>query len=284
MSKQLIPAQRFEQIRNRLEITKVVTNAELCELLGISEATVRRDLEWLEKQGVLERTHGGAILSQRLKSEPEYAARALAHPDEKRSIGATAAALIEDGDTIFVNSGTTATQVIGNIPSRAKVTVVTNNLTAALQVHNAGFELILLGGTFYPRSNAVIGHFASENLRRLNANKTFIGADGISLKYGYTVPSNPEAELVRAVIADEHPRRNAEVRFVMRHRRAAQERQPHALRQRVEREDVRRQDREALASAKRDAGPVAQWALLAVVGALKLPAQNPVHAARATLQ
>jgi DeoR family fructose operon transcriptional repressor len=204
MSKQLIPAQRFEQIRNRLETTKVVTNTELCKLLGISEATVRRDLEWLEKQGVLERTHGGAILSQPLKTEPEYAARALAHPDEKRSIGATAAALIEDGDTIFVNSGTTATQVISNIPSRAKVTVVTNNLSAALQVHEVGFELIILGGTFYPRSNAVVGHFASENLRRLNANKTFIGADGISLKFGYTVPSNPEAELVRLMIERTH--------------------------------------------------------------------------------
>jgi DeoR family fructose operon transcriptional repressor len=67
-------------------------------------------------------------------------------------------------------------------------------------VHEVGFELILLGGTYYPRSNAVIGHFAAENLRQMNANKTFIGADGISLKYGYTVPSNPEAELVRLMI------------------------------------------------------------------------------------
>lgn len=204
MSKQLIPAQRYERIRNRLEATKVVTNAELCKLLTTSEATVRRDLEWLEKQGVLERTHGGAILSQHLKAEPEYATRALAHPEEKQGIGAAAAALIEDGDTIFVNSGTTATQLIGNIPSRKKITVVTNNLTAALQVHEAGFELIVLGGTFYPRSNAVVGHFASENLRRLNANKTFIGADGISLKYGYTVPNNPEAELVRLMIERTH--------------------------------------------------------------------------------
>lgn len=204
MSKQLIPAQRYERIRDRLETSKVVTNAELCELLGISEATVRRDLEWMEKQGILERTHGGAILSQHLKSESEYAARALAHPEEKRSIGAAAAALIEDGDTIFVNGGTTTTEVISNIPSRAKVTVVTNNLTAALRVHEVGFELILLGGTFYPRSNTVVGHFASENLRRLNANKTFIGADGISLKYGYTVPSNPEAELVRLMIERTH--------------------------------------------------------------------------------
>jgi DeoR family fructose operon transcriptional repressor len=204
MNKQLIPAQRYERIRNRLEANTVVTNAELCKLLGISEATIRRDLEWLEKQGILERTHGGAILNRHLKSEPEYAARALAHPEEKQSIGATAAALIEDGDTIFINSGTTATQVISNIPSGAQITVVTNNVTAALQVHEVGFELILLGGTFYPRSNAVVGHFAADNLRRLNANKTFIGADGISLKYGYTVPDNPEAELVRLMIERTH--------------------------------------------------------------------------------
>ncbi len=204
MSKQLIPVQRHARIRDRLETHKAVSNTELGELLGVSEATVRRDLELLEKQGILERTHGGAILSQRMKQEPEYAARALAHPDEKRSIGAAAAALIEEGDTIFVNSGTTATQLIRNIPGGARVTVVTNNLSAALEVHEAGFELILLGGTFYPRSNAVVGHFAVENLRRMNANKTFIGADGISLKYGYTVPSNPEADLVRLMIERTH--------------------------------------------------------------------------------
>ena len=82
MSKQLIPAQRHERIRERLEACKVVSNAELCELLGVSEATIRRDLEWLEEQGILERTHGGAVLSQRMKLEPEYAARDLAHPEE----------------------------------------------------------------------------------------------------------------------------------------------------------------------------------------------------------
>jgi DeoR family fructose operon transcriptional repressor len=200
MSKQLIPAQRHERIRERLEACKVVSNAELCELLGVSEATIRRDLEWLEEQGILERTHGGAILSQRMKLEPEYAARELAHPEEKKLVGAAAAALIQEGETIFVNSGTTTTEVIRHIPSGAKVTVVTNNLSAAMQVHEVGFELILLGGTFYPRSNAVVGHFAAENLRQMNANKTFIGADGMSLKYGYTVPNNPEAELVHLMI------------------------------------------------------------------------------------
>lgn len=200
MSKQLIPAQRYEKIRAHLEAEQVLSNTALCKLLGVSQATIRRDLELLEKQGVLERTHGGAILSQQMQVEPEYAARALARPAEKRLIGIAAAALIEEGDTIFINSGTTTTEVIRHIPCGAKVTVVTNNLSAALEVREAGFELILLGGTYYPRSNAVVGHFATENLRRLNAKKTFIGADGISLRYGYTVPSNPEAELVRLML------------------------------------------------------------------------------------
>jgi DeoR/GlpR family transcriptional regulator of sugar metabolism len=204
MSKLLIPAQRHERIRDRLEAQNVVSNVELGELLGVSEATVRRDLQWLEKQGILERTHGGAILSQRVKAEPEYAARALAHPEEKRSIGAAAAALIEEGDTIFVSSGTTATQVVANVPAGVKVTVVTGNLSAALEAHDANFELILLGGTLYRLSNAAVGLFAMENLRRMTANKTFIGADGISLKFGYTVPSNPEAELVRMMIERTH--------------------------------------------------------------------------------
>lgn len=204
MSKQLIPAQRYEKIREHLEAYRVLSNTELCKLLGVSEATIRRDLEWLEKQGILERTHGGAVLRQEMQQEPEYAARMLAHPDEKNNIGAAAARLIEDGDTIFINSGTTTTEVIRHIPGGAKITVVTNNLSAALEVHEAGFELILLGGTYYPRSNAVVGHFAVDSLRQLNAKKTFIGADGISLRYGYTVPSNPEAELVRLMIERTH--------------------------------------------------------------------------------
>jgi DeoR family transcriptional regulator of aga operon len=82
--------------------------------------------------------------------------------------------------------------------------VVTSNLRAALEVQEAGFELILLGGTLYRRSNAAVGLFAIENLKRMTANKTFIGADGISLKFGYTVPSNPEAELVRLMIERTH--------------------------------------------------------------------------------
>src|SRR3990170_32798 len=98
MSKPLIPAQRRDRIQEFLVANKIARTADLCELLDASEATVRRDLEWLEQEGMLERTHGGAILSQRMPLEPGYQQRALTYPEQKRSIGALAASLIEKDD------------------------------------------------------------------------------------------------------------------------------------------------------------------------------------------
>lgn len=172
----------------------------LRELLGTSDATVRRDLEWLESRQILERTHGGAILSRRMQLEPAYHSSASTHPLEKEAIGAAAAALIEEGDSVFVNSGTTATQVIRHVRSSANITVVTNNVIAALETAGAAFKLILVGGAFRSSANSVAGHFATQTLRQVSASKAFIGVDGISLKYGCTTPIGAEAEIARLMI------------------------------------------------------------------------------------
>ncbi|MFN8454259.1 MAG: DeoR/GlpR family DNA-binding transcription regulator [Anaerolineae bacterium] len=200
MSKVLIPAQRRQRIRDFLEIHQIAQNTVLSEMLQVSEATIRRDLELLERQGILERTHGGAALSQRLGQEPDYAHSAQTHPDEKRAIGAVAATLIEDGDTIFINSGSTTTQVIRHIRGRAGVTVITNNVSAALEAQNADFELILIGGSFRSRASSVVGRFGTESLRQVCASKAIIGVDGLSLKYGCTTPISAEAEIARLMI------------------------------------------------------------------------------------
>lgn len=200
MTKSLIPAERRRRIQEYLAVHQIAQGAVLSDMLQVSEATVRRDLEWLEAQGVLERTHGGAMLSQRMRLEPEYTHSVQAHPEEKRRIGAAAARLIEDGDTIFVNSGTTTTQVVRHIPADCKVTVITTNVSAALEARDASFELILLGGSFRSRSNSVVGRFATDALRQVVASKAFIGVDGVSLKYGCTTPINSEAEIARLMI------------------------------------------------------------------------------------
>ncbi len=200
MSKHLIPAQRRERIREYIEIHRIVRSADLCDMLGVSEATIRRDLEWLEEQGVLERTHGGAILSQRIPYEPQYAQRAQIRPTEKRKIGVAAASLVESGDVIFANSGTTTTQVITHLPSKPGLQVITNNVRAVLEAGDCGFEVRLLGGTFYPRASSVVGHQATDMLRRTYASKTFIGVEGISPRYGCTVPDEREARVVQLMI------------------------------------------------------------------------------------
>jgi DeoR family transcriptional regulator, fructose operon transcriptional repressor len=200
MSKPLIPAQRREQIQKYLETHKIARTVDLYKMLETSEATVWRDLEWLEQKGIIERTHGGAILSQRITQEPEYQLRAKKHPEEKKLIGALAASLIENGDIVFLNSGTTTTQVIHQIRSDANITVFSNNLPAALEMGEPGLHHYLIGGEFQPRSLSVAGRFATENLKQVYANKTIIGVDGISLKYGCTVPANAEVEIVRLMI------------------------------------------------------------------------------------
>lgn len=200
MGKPLIPAQRRERIQEYLAVHQIARIADLCALLDTSEATIRRDLEWLETEGILERTHGGAILSQRITAEPEYLQRVHKFPEEKRQIGALAASLIEDGDIVFINSGTTTTQVIHQIRANAGITVFTNNLNAALEIGEAGFQHHLLGGEYQPVSKSSAGRFAMENVRQVFANKAIIGVDGISLKHGCSVPTNAEAEVVRAMI------------------------------------------------------------------------------------
>lgn len=200
MSKSLIPAQRRERIQEYLAIHKIVRMDELSEMLDTSEATVRRDLEWLERKGFLERTHGGAILSQRMTLEPEYIQRANTNPEEKRQIGELAASYIDEGDIVFINSGTTTAQVIRHIRSDAGIIVFTNNLIAVLEGGDVRCTQYLVGGEFQLHSNSVAGRFATNNLRQVYANKTILGVDGISLMHGCTVPSNAEAEVIKLMI------------------------------------------------------------------------------------
>ncbi len=146
MQKSLIPAQRQEKIQEYMATHKVASLSGLRKILNTSEATIRRDLEKLEETGFLERTHGGAVLSQRLSREPEYHQRLLDNPVSKQMIGKFAATLIEDGDVVFINGGTTTTEIVRHVHPNANITVITNNLFAAMEIKNIGYELIFLGG------------------------------------------------------------------------------------------------------------------------------------------
>ena len=202
MSKNLIPAQRRKLIQEYLTAHKIASIADLSGMMESSEATIRRDLEWLENEGLLERTYGGAILSQRYNLESAYEQRATSFPEEKRLIGEHAASLIEDGDIVFINSGTTTAQIFHHIPKDANITVFTNNTIAAFEIgDDIEYDIVLLGGRLNNKVNAVTGSLTVGYLSQIYADKTFVGVDGISLKFGCTVPTNAEAEIVRMMIA-----------------------------------------------------------------------------------
>ena len=108
--------------------------------------------------------------------------------------------LLKTGDIVFINSGTTATQVLQHIRRDASITVYTNNVSAIADIGDPGFHYYLTGGEFQSRSKSLAGRFVLDNLGLVYANKVILGVDGISLKHGCTVPTDPEAEVVRRMI------------------------------------------------------------------------------------
>lgn len=196
---QPLPAERHRLIQELLRERRVVRVSALSERLGVSEVTIRRDLEALERRGLLERTHGGAVHTQRMQVEPGYFEAISANPEEKRLIGEAAARFVESGDAIFLNGGTTTLQVARHlfVPG---IKVITNHVGIALEVADRDIELLLVGGQYRAPSNSVVGPFAGEALRRTYANRAFIGVEGFSLRSGLTTPVAVEAEVARLMI------------------------------------------------------------------------------------
>ena len=206
MSSTLIPAERRKLISELVHSQGVVKVAELRDRLGVSEITIRRDLESLEQEGVLERTHGGAIYSQRMRVEPLYTDKDRLYRLEKEAIGRAAAALVQDGDTLLINSGSTTFQVIRHLclAGKQNLKIITSNMSAAGQMRDCDLELIFIGGSFRWPSNSLVGPLAVMTLEQVNANKTFIGVDGVSARYGLTTPIVQEAEIARLMIERAH--------------------------------------------------------------------------------
>jgi DeoR/GlpR family transcriptional regulator of sugar metabolism len=194
-----LPAERHRRIQGVLEKRHVVRVSTLSDLLGVSEVTVRRDLEALERRGYLERIHGGAVATRRIRTEPRYLEAMTTYPDQKRTIGRAAARLVEQGDTIFLNGGTTTLEVFRQLET-SDVKIITNHVGIALESADRGVELVLVGGHYRPPSNSLVGPFAADNLRRINATRAFIGAEGVSRRAGVTTPSTVEAEIASLMI------------------------------------------------------------------------------------
>lgn len=177
---------RQQYILKCLKENQTVQVDELAEKLKISPTTIRRDLQIFEQQNIVKRFHGGAKLVEgNLKEDPAPDTLSPKKISQKHAIAKYAASLIDDGDTIFMNSSSTALLLLKYLKNK-HVIVITNNGNAIVTEKDPRVELVLTGGEIYERKQSMVGEFAMHTLNKITANKTFIGVGGISVRGGIT--------------------------------------------------------------------------------------------------
>jgi DeoR family transcriptional regulator of aga operon len=197
---------RTDEILKTVRQGGVITNEGLAAHLNVSIATVRRDLQDLEERGLLRRTHGGAIPIEPLFYEPfrhdsSFQEQTGRNAEEKRRIGLAAAAMVQEGDTIAVTPGTTATEVVRNLHHLRGVTVVTSTVNVAMELSNRkDIEVFLTGGYLRGHWFSLVGPAAVQAARRVFPDKMFIGVNGIHAEHGLTSLDEEEAELISVMM------------------------------------------------------------------------------------
>jgi DeoR family transcriptional regulator of aga operon len=199
----LLVAERRHRIVELLREHGRVTVEAMASRFATSAVTIRSDLAALEAAGALERTHGGALPSKDEEDRP-LAVKQTLHHAEKVRIAQLAAALIKDGETVILDSGSTTAEIAKQIRKLElqSINVITNALNIATLLADLPFvQLIMPGGILRPESNSLSGHMAEAALANLHADRLFLGADGLDPERGVMTPHLPEAQLNAKMIA-----------------------------------------------------------------------------------
>ncbi|SHE58752.1 DeoR/GlpR family DNA-binding transcription regulator [Desulforamulus putei] len=197
----MLSIDRQTKIIQLLKQNSSVKVSELKEMFGVSEMTIRRDLERLEKHGVLIRSHGGATLNPKNNVDITFQKRNKRFVLEKEAIAKAAAALVNDGESIVLDAGTTTTAMTKYLREKKDLVVLTNSLTVVNELtHVQGITLILTGGNVRDVTLSLVGSLAKENLLRFNVDKAFIGTSGLCPVQGLTNQNMYESEVKKAMI------------------------------------------------------------------------------------
>lgn len=196
---------RHKKILEMVYQRKSVSADELATEFGVSKITIRRDLDTLAMDKLLERTRGGAMSIAGIGFEEIFENKDHAAKQEKAQIGAYMASLISEHDTVFLNAGSTTLEVVRHLKGK-KVRVVTNN-AACLQLDlDPGIELILLGGDYRPQSRSLVGNLTIAGLQSIYSTLTILGINGVSTKRGCTTAVQLETSVNQAMIGNSSDR------------------------------------------------------------------------------
>jgi len=205
MKRKYSTEERRSLILNMLHDEDRVSVSNLVDSFGVSEVSIRKDLAVLEERQLLVRVKGGAINMHQFGDFDDLSIshKQTMHAREKQLIGRKAASMINDGETIILDSGTTAMQIAKNLDQNKNLTIITNAMDIAMVLNNyEKFNVIVLGGNLRHSSCSTVGMFAEYGLKNLYCDKLFLGVDSVSIKNGISTPSIEEASLNQAMITN----------------------------------------------------------------------------------
>ena len=197
----LMAEERRTQILQIVRTTGRAKVNELTHLFNTSAVTIRNDLNELHQRGLVVRSHGGAMLPDSILREPPVLERLKEHSDEKQRIGARAAALINDGETIILDSGTTTLEIARHLKKKQALHVITNGVNIAAELLDArDVQTFIVGGTVRGESASISGRFSEEMFDQFSADKLFLSGAGCDLEFGVSGANLEETMVNRAML------------------------------------------------------------------------------------
>ena len=182
--------ERQERLNEVIRASGTARVDQLCAELSVSPATVRRDLEALEAKGLIRRVHGGAMSLENRQAEPLFDEKVSVSLKEKREIASKAATLIQSGETIFLDGGSTTLELARQLRNRTDITIVTNSLRATQELSGSGPQVILIGGELRRRSQTMVGSLTRLMIDHLHFDRAFMGTIGITADGATTTDPN----------------------------------------------------------------------------------------------
>jgi DeoR family transcriptional regulator of aga operon len=197
----LLNEERRREILDALHRDGRVLVKDLARRFQTSQITIRKDLEFLDGQGVIQRTHGGALpLRAGALLDPTVREKEKLHRKQKTKIALAASRLVEEGQSVLLDSGTTTMAIARALKGMAQLTVITNALNIAAELAGTHIDVILTGGMLRKNSFSLVGPLAERTLRQLSADVLFLGVDGFDTKAGLFTPNLLESEVNRAMV------------------------------------------------------------------------------------
>jgi DeoR/GlpR family transcriptional regulator of sugar metabolism len=198
----MIPAQRRDMLLRELRGTGVLSVKELCDILDVSHMTVRRDIMTLEEEGRVRSVPGGVELASQVRSEPSYRDKSRVDVDEKRAMARAAASLVGEGQTVYLDAGTTLGHLVPSLWSVTGLTVITNDITTAASLtDHPDVTLFLIGGQVDRENRSSVGDIAAATIAEFNIDVAFMSTSSWDLGRGSTTPSRAKVAVKRAAMA-----------------------------------------------------------------------------------